>query len=237
MCTMGSGGIVAALGLVLATGPAKEKTLAQAWGSGAVHLDTRRQTSATLNLGVSGEHFDYFGFVDLWSPSWAEHPAPGWSFLTEQGVFARLGQSSLSLGGQVALASQFSALRLGPRWTISRSSFVQRHCSRWGLVLQVDAFALVTGDVTQRPPQSQVSAFYSWTPNRPALQQRLNLSGFADVNFVWGPGRPTAAVVTEHQVAFSLHSHLRLVAEFRYDAFRIGDSLGLGLGLEAQLPF
>ncbi|QDT07284.1 hypothetical protein K227x_57110 [Rubripirellula lacrimiformis] len=159
------------------------------------------------------------------------------SLLTEQNLrWTPDWNLPLAAAAQVLLrtSDDNDVLRFGPRWAAHQTPLLDSPLQNFGIKYWV-AFYAAQFDHAEGA-QWQIEHVFLWKVFPELLDDRVYISGFADHN-INHHGATSSTWVEETQLGVRVVDEWYLVAEQRYNGFRVGDESSLGLGIEYVIRF
>lgn len=204
------------------------------------HLtDVDTDSVFTLNIAAKLAHdFSYFGFINLYSQQGSGSLGDTDAYYSEQNVRWKLSQDSpldLTLQMNLRTGEDNDRHRLGIRWRLSQTSFLQDFFKKIHLSYSINWHAYQFDH--EDPYIWQLE--HSFMMTFPYISDRLYLSGFADhiFNQDLPPGIPANPIVGEAQLGFRLAGNLFLISEYRLNQYRRADVNNLAIGIEYKLAW
>ena len=205
------------------------------------YWDIRNFNVITNNTLIDLPHgFQYYSFTNLFGPLNSADDFKLNKYYTEQNFRLRLYKNiPLQLNFQWNSGSDLrDKMRFGPRILVNELPWIGKFCKKLNLIYAIAPFPLQIDH--SKGYDAQLEQFYRIQILPRYLGDRVYISGFADINFLYGSDNPTHhnTSVTETQLGIRLYKQAYAVIEYRYNGFLpSGKRNGLGLGLEYLLKF
>ncbi len=205
------------------------------------YYDIRSFDIITNNTLIDLPHgFQYYSFTNLLGPFNSADNFKLNTYYTEQNFRLRLYKNiPVQLNVQWNSASHITdKLRFGPRILVDELPWIGKLCKKLNLIYAIAPFPLQIDH--SNGYDAQIEQFYKMKVLPKYFKDRVYISGFADINFLYGSDNPTHhnTSVTETQLGIRLYKQAYAVIEYRYNGFLPSKKRnGLGLGLEYLLNF
>ena len=196
------------------------------------YYDTRNHPTFTINMFAKiSNKVNYFSLTNydgiankndlnglyseqnvLWQPS------NKWPFL-------------LDVQGVIRSGINNDAIRVGPRWLVSKTKYLSVFFKKLNFTYFVTPFIGEVGFQNGFRWMTQIEHVYKirlW-------KNRIYLGGFIDQNFLVNNSKKVS-LVTEHQIGIRIIDELFLISEYRINQY-LNDEMGWGFGLEYKIKF
>ena len=205
------------------------------------YYDTRSFDIITNNtlIDLPGG-FEYFSFTNIFGPFNSADNFKLNRYYTEQNFRFKLYKNiPIALNLQWNSASNITdKIRFGPRIRVDELPLINKFFKKLNLIYAIAPFPLQIDH--SKGYDAQIEQFYRMQVLPKYFKDRVYISGFADINFLYGSDNPKHhnPSVTETQLGIRLINQVYAVLEYRYNGFLPSKKKnGLGLGLEYQFKF
>ncbi len=205
------------------------------------YYDTRSFDIITNNTLIDLPYgLQYFSFTNLLGPFNSADSFTLNRYYTEQNFRLKLYKNiPLEANIQWNSGSHLTdKLRFGPRIRVNELPWISKFFKKLNLIYAITPFPLQIDH--SKGYDAQIEQFYKMQVLPKYFGDRVYISGFADINFLYGSDNRTHhhPSVTETQLGIRLVKQLYAVIEYRYNGFLPTNKRnGIGLGLEYLLKF
>lgn len=205
------------------------------------YYDTRSFDIITNNTLINlpyGLH--YYSFTNLLGPFNSADSFTLNKYYTEQNIrWALYKNIPVELNVQWNSGSNLTdKMRFGPRIRVNDLPWIGKILKKLNLIYAITPFPLQVDH--SKGYDAQIEQFYKMQVLPRYFKDRVYISGFADINFLYGSDNRTRhhPSVTETQLGIRLINQVYAVVEYRYNGFLPTNKRnGLGLGLEYLFKF
>ncbi len=205
------------------------------------YYDTRSFDVITNNTLINlpyGLH--YYSFTNLLGPFNSADSFTLNKYYTEQNIRLALHKNiPIELNVQWNSGSHLTdKIRFGPRIRVNDLPWIGKFFKKLNLIYAIAPFPLQIDH--SKGYDAQIEQFYRMQVLPKYFKDRVYISGFADINFLYGSDNRTRhhPSVTETQLGVRLINQVYAVIEYRYNGFLPTNKRnGLGLGLEYLFKF
>ena len=221
-------------------GTAQEKNVQGGWMTFKGYYDTRDRSMITMSSLVNlPGHFQYFGFINLFTPLDPPNKLELSLYYTEQNLFYKPFEK-IPLGPNIQAVSTSGngndLVRFGIQWCPSDTPVFEKFFKKINLWYIINFHLVQTNSLSTNGWQWQIEHAYQWEIFPKTLHHRVVISGFADNDLNFGGGTGNNNWVYEHQLGVRLIHWLYAVAQIRHEFF-LPEKTGAGFGLEYQFHF
>lgn len=184
--------------------------------------------------------FQYFSFTNIFGPFGTADDFRFSRYYTEQNIrWNPTNKLPLDLATQWVSGSTYKdVLRFGSRLRLQDIPSTKKFFRKMNLIYNITFFPIQYD--RSKGYDAQIEHFYRLQVLPGLLGDRVYISGFADLNFLYGSDNPRNhnPWVTETQLGVRIINQVYVVAEYRFNQFLPkGKKNGLGVGLEYLIKF
>ena len=193
----------------------------------------------TVNIfSALPNRFSYFSLTNIGNQAETGEFSDTTTFYTEQNLRWQVTQTSpidLTIQHNMRSGDDNDRLRLGFRWRLNNTSFLEKAFKSIHLAYSINFHAIQIDDADADIHQME----HVFAMTFPYISDRLYLAGFADHTFGedLAPGMPSNPVVGEAQLGFRLIDNFYAISEYRVNQYRRSDVNNLGVGIQYKMKW
>ena len=201
--------------------------------------DVDNDNVITINIFSNlPNRFSYFSLINIGNQSGVSELKDTDSYYTEQNIRWKIFNESpfdLTLQANLRSGENNDKLRLGFRWSLNNTSFLQNIFTHLNLSYSIN-FHIIQFDVN---PQYVWQIEHVFDMRFPYISDRLYLAGFIDHTFNEdvSVGIPNNPIVGEAQFGIRIIDNLYIIAEYHLNEYRINDVNNFAAGIEYMIKW